>query len=100
MRSVKIQKTATDSYGIVIFHDAKTAAKTLKIKFHIIAGHNRALKGYDWHEDRIELTNATRKKFTDLNDNKLTTVSVMDLCSLAETGVRLKALVHDTFTRK
>lgn len=102
VESVRVHTHATNAFGFVTFQEAEDAAKALKNQFHTIAGSKVSVELAINQYLRIESTKATQ--FLDLNDECLQKifdkVTIMDLCSLAETSTRLKAVANYNFTRR
>ncbi|XP_037031225.1 uncharacterized protein LOC119070828 [Bradysia coprophila] len=114
--------TKANGFGFVTFARPEAASKVLQSRFHKINGKEVTIAIADsWHQEKpleqsnnhktkpvklpIELTNTTGTYLTDLNDDCLyeifsrTSLNIMDLCSVAETCTRLKAIATRIFTK-
>lgn len=97
VKSVRICNSPTRSYGFVQFTEAESAGKALKTK--TIAGRTvKVALACDGHR--------TKSSLFDLNDDCIHEIlsaeclSEMDLCSVAETGPRLKGIAGRIFRKK
>lgn len=128
VQNVRIHKKSTHTFGFVTFTRAESAAVALAKTVHKINGREIEIAEADsWHQEKpmekfnnheaaatastkdielpIELTNRTGTNMLDMNDDCLYEIfspklmSIMDLCSVAETCSRLKQIANRNFTR-
>lgn len=96
MKSVRIRNKPTRLYGFVAFTEPKSAAKALEIEMHTIAGCRVEVSiAYRQHQHRTDLLN--------LNDDCIIEIleclSMLDLCSIADTSCRLREIAKRVFRR-
>lgn len=123
MQNVRIHNKVSIPFGFVTFARAESAAKALEKWVHEIEGREVNVAVADsWHQEKplelcnnrhvtaaqsisddqlpIELTNTTGTYLLDLNDDclyaifSLKLVNIMDLCSVAESSVRLNQVAN------